>query len=284
MSERFLYRTKKQDLASADLTLEATVQEGFEIMDIGIDGGAAGLVAQLFISSELMTGLPAASGLENVVPIRGVDVNTFELLTNLRSAFPNVPTYKVAAGEKFVLTSAGAAGVAHIFYRELVGDQIPKNVAPGGSNSRERLFVSHGKIEASVGIGLTVTLSVPVNLNPVGILTWPFTGVVPANQSMEVLAIMTRKGAGSGANIAYNGFRLWKLNSAILSPSEAFVDPAVFPYPSDGVVQPGRFFPKPWIFKGNEDMRIEANVTNSGGGAETAQIFFTFFILQKILS
>lgn len=281
--ERFSYRVKSQDLSAAPLTLSATVQEGFEIFDIGIVGGAAGLVARLFINSELMGGFPADAGAEHVIPVPGVDDSIYPLISALRLRFPQVPTFKISAGETFTLDAALAAGTGYMFYRELTEGDIPKSNAPGGSAGKERLFVTHGKILQSITALSTEVNSVTESFNPIGVSTWPFVGQVPVGQEMHVLGMATRLGAASGADITYGGFRIWKQQSAILSPDQGIVNPLLFQYPNDLTIQPPALFNKPIIFRPNEDMRIEAQVTNAAVGAQNAEVFFTFYVLQKFI-
>jgi len=283
MSEKFVLRVLQQDLAVDDLILDALAREGFEILDLGVVDGAAGLVSRLLISSELMTGLPAAAGFENVVPVLGVDTNIFMLLSRIKSVFPDVPTYKVSSGERLVLTSDGAAGVGYVFYRELGEGDIPKPEQPGGSNSKVRLTVSHGRaFQTDVAVG-TFPIRALLSLNPAGQSAFPFGVNVPNNQEMSLLGFAVALGSNSEADVTLTGIRFWKEQSSILARDEAWADPALFPYPIDTAVRPHFLFPKPIVFKPNEEFLVEAQVVNGGAGVEDAEVIFSFFFLQKYL-
>ena len=283
MPEKYVYRVVTQDLAVADLTLEAKVDEGFEILDIGITGGAALLVATLIIGNEIMTGLPCSTGLENVVPVSRVNVNTHPLIPEIVAKFPVVPLYKVAAGEKVVITSGGAAGVAYLIYRLLTGADIPAKTAPGGSEGTSRLFISHGSITHAVAAGATEDFLVNVPLNPVGLTGFPFGELVPVGIEFDLLGFATNLGAASGAGVTFDGFRLWKAQESILRLDQAFIDPLLFPYNQDAVDLPIFTMPKLITFIANEEFKIEARSTNPGMAPANAVINFTAILLMRFI-
>lgn len=283
MPEKYGYRVITQDLAVADLHLEAKVDEGFEVLDVGINGGAALLVATLIIGNEIMTGFPCSTGLENVVPVPRIDINTHQLIPTIVDKFPQVPLYKVSAGETLIITSGGAAGVAYVIYRQLSGAEIPAKSAVGASEGSSRLFISHGSITHAVGIGATEDFLVNVNLNPVGLTGFPFGELVPVNIEFDLLGLATNLGAASGAGILYDGFRIWKAQESILREDQAFVDPLLYPYNSDAVDQPIFTLPKALTFIANEELKIEARATGTGVGIENAVINFTVIFLMRFL-
>jgi len=281
MPEKYIYRVARQDLAVANLELEARVDEGFEVLDIGIRNGAAGLVAQLIIGNEIMSGIPCDNNAENVAPVPRVETNTHNLFAEILKYFPDIPLYKVSAGEKLVISSGGAAGVANVFYRQLSGAEIPPKTAAGASEGASRLYISHGKTLQNVGIGLTADLILATPLNPVGTVNFPFNEVVPIKSEFDLLGFATSKGAGSGANISYDGLRLWKLQESLLARDQAFITPTLYPYPTDNIDQPLFLFPKRITFAGNEEFKIETRVTNAGAGIQAAEIFFTAVFLLR---
>jgi hypothetical protein len=280
---KYIYRVARQDLAVADLVLEAKVDEGFEVIDIGIIGGAAGLVAQLIIGNEVMTGFPCDNGAENIVPVPGLETNQNPLLSTLLKKFPALPMYKVSSGERLVISSGGAAGVAKVFYRQFSGAEIPAKTVDGASEGPSRLFFSHGKSEVTVGIGATVDVIANIELNPVGVPGFPFAELVPVNTEFDLLGFCCQLGAGSGANVTFDGLRLWKLQESILVRDQGFIIPGLYPYSRDNVDKPMFTLPTPLTFLGQEEFKVEVRTTNAGAGAQLSQIFFTFAFLMRFL-
>jgi len=283
MPEKYIYRVVTQDLAVANLSLEAKVDEGFEIMDVGITGGAALLVAVLIIGNEIMTGLPCSNNLECLVPVPRVDTNTHQLLADVVAKFPQVPKYKVSAGETVILSSGGAAGTGYLIYRLLTGADIPAKSAEGASEGLSRLFLSHGSITHATAIGATEDFIVSVGLNPVGLTAFPFGELVPVNVEFDLLGFATNLGAASGANVTYNGLRIWKAQESILRKDQAFLTPTLFPYPTNNIDKPLFTLPKPLTFIANEEMKVEARATNAGAGIQNAIINFTAVFLMRFL-
>jgi len=281
--KKYVYRVKSGNLATADLELEAKVGQAFEILELGIDGGAAGLVATLYIGGEVMTGLPAAAGAENVVPVPLIDLNFNTLMRMLQQKFPEVPTYKVCPGEKLVLTSGGKAGTGYLFYCRMMEDQLFTKDMPGASEGTPRLVISHGKAEWSVEAGATEDHDVDINLNPAGLTGFPYVERVPAGKNYDLLGFATRLGAGSGADISYEGIRMWKKEEAILSPDEAFVTPKLYPYNVDTAALPAFLLPEKLTFVPEEAFKMEVRAKNAGTAAQTAQIFLTTFWLETVL-
>jgi len=281
MPEKYLFRVAVQNLAAADLNLSANVDEGYEVMEVGVHGGAAGLVATLIIGNEIMTGIPVDAGAEHVAPVPFVDANQNNLMKNILKNFPQVPLFKVSSGETLTLTSGAAAGTGYVIYRQLSGAEIPPKTAEGASEGKSRLWVSHGKTFVSVGAGLTADLILATGLNPVGLTAFPFGEVCPVNTEFDLLGFATSKGGGGGADITYTGLRLWKLQESLLVADQGFLTPDLFPYPYDTVDRPLFTLPKVLTFKGNEDFKIEARVHNAGVGAENAEVFFTAVFLLR---
>lgn len=279
---KFIERIIQQDLNAANLELEARVNEGFVINEIGIDLGANDLVARLLIGDELMTGLPADEGEENVVPVQGVDVNTHTLIKTLRKKFPELPRYKVAPGEKLVLSSQGAAGVGYIHFTQLEDDQVPKRSDPGGTQGPSRLFVSHGGYTGNVtGLATAEIITIDTPINPVGLPDFPFGQRVPVGEIMELLGFAFSEGAGMGANTNVTGLRIWKKNEAYLAREEAFVNDALFPYNVDDEDKPFYMFPEPVIFLPNEELKIEGQFKNTDAADESGECFITLFFHRR---
>jgi len=283
MPEKYIYRVASQDLAVANLSLEAKVDEGFEIMDIGISGGAALSVATLIIGNEIMTGIPCSALLECLAPTPLLEPNPFSLLKDVIAKFPQVPLYKVSAGETLILSNGGVAGTGYIIYRLLTGAEIPAKNAAGASEGLSRLFLSHGSITHATAIGATEDFIVNVGLNPVGLTAFPFGELVPVNVEFDLLGFATNKGAASGANISYDGIRIWKAQESILRKDQAFLIPTLFPYPSNNIVKQLFLLPKPLTFIANEEMKVEVRATNAGAGIQNAVINFTAVFLMRFL-
>jgi hypothetical protein len=280
---KYIYRVTSQDLAVADLILEARVDEGFEVIDIGIIGGAAGVVAQLIIGNEIMTGLPCDAAAENIVPVPGLETNQNPLLSTLLKKFPALPMYKVSSGERLVVSSGGAAGVCHLLYRQFAGAEISAKTVDGASEGAQRLYFSHGKSEVTVGIGATVDVIAATELNPVGLPGFPFGELVPVNTEFDLLGFCCSLGGGSGANVTFDGLRLWKLQESILVRDQGFVIPGLYPYNRDNVDKPMFMLPTPLNFVGQEELKVEVRTTNAGAAPQVSQIFFTFAFLMRFL-
>lgn len=281
MPIKYIFRVLRQDLAVANLILEAKVDEGFEILKIGVGAGAAGLVAQLIIGNEIMTGIPCDNGAENIAPVPLLETNQNTLIDHIRKMFPFVPLYKVSSGESLVLSSGGAAGVGYVFYRQLSGAEIPLKSAEGASEGKSRLYISHGKCLQSIGAGLTADIILATPLNPVGTTGFPFGEVCPVNTEFDLLGFATQAGAGCGANTTFDGLRLWKLQESLLVRDQGFLIPTLYPYPRDNVDKALFTLPEILTFRGNEEFKIEARCTNAGAGAQNAEVFFTAVFLLR---
>jgi len=281
MAELRIIQIKRQALATADLELEADADEGFEILEIGCDGGAVGSACTLSIGGVSMLGWPTAADKEEVAPTPQVTANTHSLLKTLQAKYPDVPTWKVAPGEKLVISSGGATVNGNIYYRQLSADQAPSKTDPGGSQGPRRLFISHGKAEWTVPAGQTKVQRVNINLNPTPLRGFPWVEDVPAEKVYKILGLCTRRGDGSGANITYDGIRMWHKDISILAPEEEFLSPSHFPYPISGSDRDYFLFPKFILCKANEEVKIEVKASNAGAADETAQIFVTLLILEE---
>jgi len=281
MPEKYVYRVVKQDLSSADLELAAKTGEGYEILEIGVTGGASGSITQCIIGEELMLYFPSGNNEENVAPVPGVDTNTYTLFKTIRQKYPDVPTLKVSEGQTLTVSNGKVAGNAYVIYRHLTGGDVPPKDAPGASDNPTRLLIFHNKAEASIDAGATVTLEVDTSLSPSGFPDFASGDKVPSGYVYELLGFCTRLGAGSGADITYNGIRLWKGEEALLSPNQNFVNPDLFPYNTNNVNKPMFLLPKKIVFEPGESYKAEVQVTNSGSAAETAVVYLTLFVLRK---
>jgi len=270
-----------QDLSAADLELEAKAGQGFEIFEVGIDGGAAGSKGIITIGGVTMMNFPASDAKEGIAPVPFIDNNPNTLLKMCREKLPDVPTLKVPEGKKFVLTNDGVAGTGYIFYRELSEGDIPRADAPGAPNSLNRLFISHGKAEWSVAAGATEAHKVDTSLNVPELRDFPFEEAVPAGLRYRLLGFATRKGDGSGADITYSGIRMWFKEQSWLKKEEEWASPSLFPYNIASQYNPVFFFPTPMVFEAHQELTFEVQCSNAGGADETAQIFVTCFFLQE---
>jgi len=270
-----------QDLSVADLELEAKTGQGFEVFEVGIDGGAADSKGVITIGGVTMMNFPASDGAEGVAPVPWIDENPNSLIKMCREKLTDVPTLKIPEGKKFVLTNDGVAGTGYIFYRELSEADIPRIDAPGAPNSLSRLFISHGKAEWSVAAGETEIHKVDTSLNVPELRDFPFEEAVPAGLRYRLLGFATRKGAGSGADITYSGIRMWFKEQSWLKTEEEWADPTLFPYNAANKYYPIRFLPTPMIFEPHQELTFEVQASNAGGSAETAQIFVTCFFYQE---
>jgi len=280
MTKEFIWRVLEQNLATADLELQAQTGEGFEILDIGIKGGADDLVAKVIIGEENILCIPADAGNENMAPVFLVDDNIFPLIPYLREKFPDVPTPKVCPGEKIVISSGGAAGKAYLRYVHLLGGQVPADTDPGASRGITRLQLFHQAATWTIPAGATQERTVDINKNPSGFAAWVYPGEVPDGVDYQLLGSCTSKGAGSGPNISYDGIRMWKGEKAFLQKDQAYTDPNLFPYNVDTVRRPPFLLPEALTFVPSEKLKIEVKATNTGTTDETAEIFVTLIVLQ----
>jgi len=283
MTEEYVYRVLHQDLASAELSLEADVDEGYEIIDIGIYNGEANLVEPLYIGDTVMLGIPADKGAVNVAPVVGKETNTHGLLATLKKAFPDIPLPACPAGKTIKMPKVSTSGEAYLVYRKLSGDQIPAKDAPGAPYGYPRLFISHGKASWTVSAGATETHRVDTSLNPSGFLPFPYAEDVPSEYEYDLLGLATYVNGTVGTNLTHTGIRMWKQEKALLAKDEAYVDPAIFPYNRDDVDKPFFTFPKPITFVADEECKIEVKVVSSDAGDQTANVYVTtFWLVRKV--
>jgi len=269
------------DLSVADIELRAAVDEGMEITEIGVTGGAADLICGLVIGEENLLCFPSHFGDDSVVPVPGYDTNIFSLLRTIRKKFPDVPTPKICAGELMILSSYGAAGNGYVEYRHFMPDQIPAKDTPGASESLDRLLIFPNRATVSVAAGATQVITAGTSLAPRGFPSWVYPERVPAGVNYDLLGFATNLDDASGANIRYTNFRIWKGEKAILSPQEAFIPPTLFPYNDNTVVMPLTLFDNPITFITGENLRTDHEVSNVGAAAETAIVNITLIVHQK---
>lgn len=272
----------KQDLSAADLELDAKAGQGFEVFEVGIDAGAADSKGIITIGGVTMMNFPASDAKEGVAPVPWIDANSNSLLKMVREKLAEVPTLKIPEGKKFVLSNAGVAGTGYIFYKEFSEAEIPRMDAPGAPNNLTRLFVSHGKAEWEIPATKQEVHKVDVSLNVPELRDFPWEEAVPAGLRYRLLGFSTILGAASGADITYDGLRMWFKEQSWLKKEEEWSEPALFPYNAAAAYHPIRFLPSPMPFEAHQELTFEVQAANGHEtNAETAVIMVTCFFLQE---
>jgi len=281
MTVRYVERVLVQDLSVAPLELQARPKEGFEILEIGCDGGGTDERLEIQISEEIMTGAMAEAGKGIVCPVPFKHVNPYTLLSTAKSYYPEVPTFKVSEGEKFIIRAFKGTGTAYILYKHLAADQIPERTAPGGSESTVRFVVSSGYTEKTLAAGAREILTLDIPYNPTGIPDFPYKALVPAGLAYDLLGFCCDKGA-SAAAIVVHGIRMWRRQEAFLAPEQRFVPLEVYPFPVETTQYKPHYLPERIEFVAGEELKIEADVENTdAAAAQYAQVRCACFFLQR---
>ena len=278
MTLKFTYRTLEQVLSTtANLELKAETGEAYEIIDMAVDAGPANALLRVMIGTELMATPPvadAATELLKWVADAGLSLSFFKQAKN--AALP-IPTFKVAAGEKLVLSSTEDTGTAYIVYKKWTEGQGPKKTDPGGSESKTRLFFLNGQTTETITAGATEVFEMKTSVNPAGQPKFPFEANVPVGWTFDVLALCTRQTDVTA--VTYDGIRWWKEESSLLGLADEFAEPDLFPY-QDGVDNMNiNWFDEPIRFEENEESYFEVEVANSTGGDLDAIIDVCLIVL-----
>jgi len=282
MAIRYSWRILKQDLSSADLTLSADAYEGFEIYNIAVTGGASGSSITTYIGEEVMCSIPTGSGEIELLPLPRDQTNQFWFLPYIRERYPSVPTFKVGKSETFRISNGNVAGTAYIYYKHLEADQAPDPASPGGSASTTRLFVSHGKYEATIAANTTVEVQVTTGLNPIPLSKFPFEGSVPSGTKFSLLGFAIDPGPSNATDVKCLGVRFWKLEEAILVKDQGWAPPELFHYPINTKTYPLFLFPEPIVFNPEETLPVELKIQNTNTTTDlTGQFFITFIFLKE---
>lgn len=280
MTLKFTYRTLEQDLSAANLELKAETGEAYEIVNMAVDGAGANALLRVLIGTELMATPPiddADAELLKWVATTGLPLSFFKQAKN--AALP-VPTFKVAAGEKIVLSSTTSDGTAYIIYKKWTEGQGPKKTDPGGSESKTRLFFLNGRTTEEIAAVSTESFEIVNSVNPAGQPKFPFEANVPVGWTFDVLAICTRKNDGSGADITYTGIRWWKEESSLLGLADEFAEPTLFPYQEGVANWDINWFDDPIRFDENEESFLEVQAANGHAtNAEDAIIDVCLIVL-----
>ena len=270
-----------QDLSAADLELDAKAGQGFEVFEVGIDGGAAGSKGIITIGGVTMMNFPASDAAEGVAPVPWIDANPNSLLKMVQEKLAEIPTLKIPEGKKLVLSNGAVAGTGYIFYKELSEAEVPRPDAPGAPNNLTRLFISHGKAEWTVTASSTEAHKVDTSLNVPELRDFPFEEAVPAGLRYRLLGFATREGAGSHADVSYEGIRMWFKEQSWLKKEEEWSDPLLFPYNAAAQYYPIRFLPSPMVFEAHQELTLEVQAKNVNVADQLGQFFVTCFFLQE---
>ena len=278
MTLKFTYRTLEQPLsATTPLELKAETGEAYEILDMAVDGAGAQALLRILIGTELMATPPvddAGSELLKWVVDKGLPLSFFRQAKN--AALP-IPTFKVAAGEKIVLSSTTNDGTAYIVYKKWTDGQGPKKTDPGGSESKVRLFFLNGRTTGNIAADSTESFEIVNSVNPAGQPKFPFEANVPVGWTFDVLAICTL--LYSGTDCTLTGIRWWKEESSLLGLADEFAEPMLFPYQNGVGNMDINWFDDPIRFDENEESYFEAQVFNDNAAAQDAVVDVCLIVL-----
>jgi hypothetical protein len=282
MTKLHSWRVKEQDLSvTPELMLEARVGEGFEILELGIDGVTVDSMLECVVGEEnILTGVNNSS-IDDCFPVPLLSTNQNPLYTTIRKFYTAVPTIKVASGEKLILTNTANVGKAFIFYVHYTLGQEPAKTVAGGSESLDRLQLFNAKNVKTIDAGATEIVTIDTNLNGKGFAKWVYPDKVPAGVDYNLLGISISKGAGADPQITVNSIRLWKAGKSILSPEELFSNARLYPYNNGAGTKRMFLFPEMIKFVTGEDCKIEVQVTNTDETAShTSDVRATLYVHQ----
>jgi len=270
MSVRRIFQFAAQNLATAALTLPARANRGYRIHDIGCQGTGLGQGVVVTVNDMRSLFIPAINGISNVAYPKFYGAQTAGFFEQLKMRFPAIPSIIGGADEEITFERVNTAGACtvYVWYEELDGADIPNPTEPGGSLNDERITVQYGRQTFSIAAGATETERATTAVMPSGFRGFPFTEVVPSNRRMDLLGIATPVDLTSAPNTVCNGVRVWKEEQSILANDEDFCPVEVFPVTDGTTDQRLALFKTPIPFMPNDEMKIEYNFTNSGGGAE----------------
>jgi len=267
-----IYQSISGTITTGVLSFTAPYGFAYEIVDIIAKASATGANAiDVVIGQQKMSYLPTSEGATRIVPNPFGTTADWGMYNQLRMAFPAVPRLIVGEGETCSITSVnGVSTVITVVYIEHIGDDKPKNTIPGGSMNTVRFYGVAGRQSTSITNGTTVVLNHTTHVMPPGYITFPFSGAVLPGQVNMVLGAVVQLAATSGADITMSGFRLWRQQENMLTPSQEFCPAAQFPAVSDTNNGTLHLFESPIMFQENETASLDYQVTNAGLAPQNA--------------
>lgn len=267
------------DLSSSDFVLAPSQKYGYTIIDFGVSGASAGNKITVKQAGATLNQFPAHSGEDDLIPsdyLRNYDSGPVQALKGYDD---RIPLYKVPSGTK--LSISGSDGSLKVLYQKKMADQVPATEAAGTKGGIPLLFTSTAQETNSIAASSTETFSIVTSKNPSALRDFPYGEDIPAGWSVELLGIATNLDGSSGADVTYDGLRMWLFDESQLGKAEDFIDPGIFPYPTEKVDQELHLFRKPYAISGPEELTFEVKASNSGASAEDAVINMTCVFLVK---
>ena len=235
----------------------------YEVIDIAISRGSIGGI-DITIGGEKVAFLAGQDGIDAVTCLQLGQAGGKSIFNYLRSKGFDVPRIIIGEGETMALASSDNGSTTYeITMIEHYGDALPKNTDKGGSMSGFKLFSPYGTITKSIVAQTTEILKIVSDINPPGYPLFPFSGAVLPKQQFNFLGLVCSKLSGCGADIVFDGVRIWKMNKSILAPDEAFVRPGIFKAVNYATGNELTVFEKPIVFGVNETMQVEVSVANN---------------------
>jgi len=274
-------RVEEQDLTSGDLSIEASDNESLEILARGIEGGADDDIMQEAVDEETMLAYPATDGEAEVFPEPAVHNLKTDIHGKLREMGLSAPTIKVPEGDEYQLINDNSNGTATVLYRQ--GNATMVNGGqPGGPDTKTRTFISSAEETQEIAGNSTETIDVETSQNPGILRDWPYEEAVPAQREYDLQALMvTLDSAGTGTDIALDSVRLQSEEREWLAKDSAFVDTALAQYPNDDLTTLPYVFPAEPTFSPGDELDVQVEATESGGGAADAVVDVTTVFYRR---
>lgn len=268
-------RVEEQDLSTGNLILEAQDNESIEILARGISGGADDDIIQEAVDEETMLAYPGFDGEAEVFPEPVVENLKTDLHGVLRDRGFAAPTIKCPEGDEYQLINESDNGTATVLYRQGNANMV-NGSATGGPDNKTRTFITSAEETESVAAGATETVNIETSQNPGILRDWPWEETVPPGREYDLQALMfVLDDDGSGANTTLDSFRLQAEEREWLADDSAFVDTTLAQYPNDDLTTLPYIFPAEPTFSPGDDLDVQVQVSNSGGGAEDAVVDVT---------
>lgn len=278
-----IYQFIRQEVDANPISLEAKIGEAFEIVQIAAVGTGSGQAADVLIGGQKMVFLPAVSGVGMIAPPPYAGVNNFSLFPFVRDKYPDFPRLVVAQGETLDIIPrvAGAPCWVDVWYIRHYGDALPVNTQPGGSQSKNRPFISWAEQLVTVPASTTQINKITTYLTPAGYPNFPFEGIVLPGTIYKMIGLAGKIDVTAAPNTTVEGLRLWKLNESILHVDEGFVPFAQFPMLETGADKSLYLFEQPIVFSVNETAIWEVKAKNVALVAESYLVdLVPVFILE----
>lgn len=272
-----IFQYVRQDLAVADIIIDAKVDHALEIYEIGGVGSGASQGLDIMIGGEKMLFLPCVDSVNSVCPPPNIATANNGFFGMIRDKFPEVPRLIVGQGERLTITRrlSGAACVAHLWFIDHYGENLPVNTQPGGSMNDDRPFCITSQQSVITGAASTVITVINNLFMPSGYPSFPFSGIVLPGVQYDLLGLACYVDVSAAPNTTMNGIRLWKMNESLLTPNEGFVPFTVFPPQVSTGDKHLTLFEQPISFNVNETCIMEVSTTNVGVAAETVIVCLT---------